>query len=54
MKTLGIEPRPFSLKGRHSTNRVLFPNINYSYNYIYSILGCNFILIFRREYSLLS
>ena len=25
MKTPGLEPEPYSLKGRHSTNRVLFP-----------------------------
>ena len=31
LKTIGFEPITFSLKGRHSTNRVLFP-------YFYMIL----------------
>ena len=51
MKTLGIEPRPFSLKGRHSTNRVLFPNkeiINYYYyNYLKKILDSPFISTYK-------
>ena len=30
LKTIGFEPITFSLKGRHSTDRVLFPGISAS------------------------